>query len=118
MLNIFPEFLIPFLAPTILRIGVGATLLIQESRFIKKNHKKRDEHLVTSILLLATGILLIIGLYVQLAALYLLIDTLIRLIKPEFRKKGLNRGFYVLLAAAALSFFLSGAGAFALDVPL
>lgn len=118
MLNIFPEFLIPFLAPTILRIGVGATILVQESRIVRKYSKQRGAEFITSVFLFISGAFLIIGLYVQLAALYLLLDSIVRLAKPEYRKKGLNRGFYVLLIAAALSLFLSGAGAFAVDIPL
>ncbi|MEX0934830.1 MAG: hypothetical protein WDZ70_00705 [Candidatus Paceibacterota bacterium] len=118
MLNIFPEFLIPFLAPTILRIGVGATLFLDSSADLRKYSKKKPVEIGTSALLLIASILLIIGLATQLAALYIFIDTIVRLVKSKHRRKGRSRAFYILLAVASLSLFVSGAGAIAIDIPL
>lgn len=68
-----------------------------------------------------TGVLLIIGLYTQAAAIVAgAIMTLAVLIKwrtPSALPKNTN-DFYVILAVASLSLLFLGAGAFAIDLPL
>ena len=134
MLNPFPEFLTySLLAPFILRLVAGL-VFVDLGVFVFKNEKERwiaslSALRVPSPLLylkilglieIAGGIMLVLGFYTQIAALVLALftfaETYVEYKSPEILKR--NFVFYIMLFAIVLSLLLSGAGAFAIDLPL
>lgn len=69
---------------------------------------------------IAGGLLLLIGLWTQLAALMFVIFTGLELYVEWKAREILRRDivFYALIFAISLSLLLTGAGAYALDIPL
>lgn len=134
MLNPFPELLIySLLAPFILRVVVGLIFLDlgmllfrgEQKRWITSLSVFKIPHpekvvKVLGVIEILGGIALILGFYTQIAALVLAILTLKEAIieyrQPEVLKR--NLVFYILLFAISLSLLFSGAGAFAIDLPL
>lgn len=145
MLNPFPDilFLGAFYTPLILRATIGLVFLwaayqhafkrrgaIQESLQTKPVYpsivtpliRPFAPHLALIIALVeaALGIAFIVGFLTQVAALF----AIVILLKMLFFKKRFgpiafeSRTLYLVLIAIAISLFLSGAGAFALDIPL
>lgn len=134
MLNTFPELLsYSPLAPFILRVILGLIFLdlgILKFRSEKNRWIASFEalHLSPAAMLVSIlgaieiigGILLLVGLYTQIAALIFVVFTGTELFL-EYKEATLlkrNIVFYVLLFAIALSLLLTGAGAFAFDIPL
>jgi uncharacterized membrane protein YphA (DoxX/SURF4 family) len=141
MLNSFPQILNPFpdlltyslLAPFILRVVVGF-IFIDLGKLSLQSERKNwiisfktlglpGPEISVKIfggLQLGAGVMLLIGFYTQIAALILallvLIEGYIEYKDPSIIKR--NLVFYVLLFAILLSLLLSGAGAFAIDLPL
>ncbi len=134
MLNPFPELLTySLLAPFIIRLAVGFVFLnlgiltIKGERDVWQNsikalgipNPKRVTQILAIIQILG-GLLLIIGLYTQIAALILgilsLAETYIEYKESSILKRELF--FYILLFVSTISLLLSGAGAFAIDIPL
>ncbi len=132
MLNPFPiQFLAP-LAYFLLRVCVGFILI----RLGKTNIKLRvptstisDTHsipfpsvvfLTLGVIEIAIGILCIIGFSTQIAALCALIISLLHILKPQklMHDRTPSRIFFVLLFITSLSLFITGAGAFAIDLPI
>ena len=131
MLNPFPLQFLALLAYFILRICVGGILL-----YLGRAHLKQRSGLITvlkfpflsshhSILLLvffelALGTFIFLGAHTQYATLGVILLSLFML----FMKRATNhplippRIFYVLLIGACVSLFITGAGAFAFDLPL
>src|SRR3990167_2190796 len=134
MLNVFPSFLTySFLAPFILRIVVGLIFLdlgVLKFRTEKESWLRSFDTLgirpadlflpVYALIQIIGGILLIIGAYTQVAALAFVISTLIELYIEWKAGEVLKRDlvFYILILAISLSLLLSGAGAYAVDIPL
>jgi len=134
MLNPIPELLtLSFFAPFLLRIAVGLIFLSLGYRHIVKERaataaavNERWGQLGTffvwylGIAEIAAGLLILLGLWTQIAA---IVGAVIA-IKMLFLKKRhavLAREstlFYGLLLAVCLSLLVSGAGAFAFDLPL
>lgn len=131
MLNTFPGLLLPFLAPLLLRLGVAvafATVAYMQWR-------RRQEISQTDLPVIghngwwvwlsvavhaAVAILLVLGSYTQVAA---LLGALLSIKHafwshryPRIFPLGRAAGFLMLLIS--LSLVLSGAGAFAQDLPL
>jgi len=133
MLNVFPSLLdFSLLAPVILRIVAG--LIFVDLGYLKlRKEKARWATLYNSflfqgnllLLIIATieivgGIMLIIGLYTQIAALLLSILTFMN-VSVEFREPSFIRRdfvFYLMLLVITLSLLVTGAGLFAFDLPL
>lgn len=134
MLNPFPELLTySLLAPLILRLVAGVTF-IDLGLFVLKGEKDRwltsfkalripRAEMAVKIfgyLEIITGAMLVLGLYTQIAALILTIITFfeayIEYKEPVILKRNLI--FYILLLTITLSLLFSGAGAFAIDLPL
>ncbi|MEK7635105.1 MAG: DoxX family protein [Patescibacteria group bacterium] len=134
MLNSFPDLLdYARLAPLILRVVAGL-IFIDLGILVFKNEKERwlaslsflkipKPQLALKIigcLEIAGGIMLILGFYTQIAALVLALFTFIESYmeykEPVFLKR--NFVFYFILFAITLSLLFSGAGAFAVDLPL
>lgn len=134
MLNPFPELLTySLLAPLLLRLVVGfifvdlglLKLRGEKSRWIavfETLHLKPADFFVPlyAALQIIGGILLIIGLWTQVAALMFVIFTGTELYIEWKAKEVLKRDlvFYLLLFIISLSLLFTGAGAFAFDIPL
>ena len=134
MLNPFPELLaFTTLGPLLLRIVLGIIFL--DLGILKLKGEKgrwlasfetlgiRPADLMLTIyalLQIAGGILLILGLYTQLAALALALFSGTELYVEWKASVILKRNliFYLLLFAISLSLLLTGAGAYAFDIPL
>lgn len=134
MLNLFPDLLVySMLAPTIIRMVAG--LIFLDTGILKLRREKvrwiisleeigiSKAPLILKILGLVEivgGFLFIMGAWTQLSALVLAIFTatafFVEYKDPTILKRNLT--FYLLLLAMTLSLLFSGAGAFALDLPL
>ena len=131
--NIFPALLLPPLAPLILRIVIG--LIFIDLGFLKFRGEKQgwstsfealglrpvDLFLpLYALLQIIGGILLLIGLWTQVAALAFVVFTGIELYVEWQAREILKRDmvFYILIFTISLSLLLTGAGAYAIDIPL
>jgi uncharacterized membrane protein YphA (DoxX/SURF4 family) len=132
MLNPFPIQFLSLLAYFILRTIVGFVLLLLGYKHWK-NRKELFNILIppifpfgkiTTISLVITeliiGTMFIIGLYTQIAALILIVLSLTSLFYAKrFKHHSLpSRLSYILLLGIGLSLFITGAGAFAFDLPI
>lgn len=134
MLNPFPDLLTySLLAPFLLRVLAGF-VFINLGAMAFKNEKERwaislstlripNPKLAVKILgiiEIAGGIMFLIGFYTQIAALILALLTFseayVEYKDPAILKR--NFVFYIMLLVIMLSLLLSGAGAFAVDLPL
>ncbi len=134
MLNPFPDLLTySFFAPFLLRVILG--LITIELGFASlKSEKKEWLNIlkivkapfpkkiisVIAILQIVTGGMLFFGFYTQIAALILLAFTFTEAF-IEYKESSLLRrdiAFYLLMFIMSLSLLLTGAGAFAFDLPL
>lgn len=134
MLNPFPELLtFALLGPLILRALLGLIFIdlgLLKFRGEKQSWLASFETLglrpsslfvpLYAILQIIGGIFLIIGLWTQIAALAFVIFTGIELYIEWKARKILKRDivFYILIFVISLSLLLTGAGAFAIDIPL
>lgn len=134
MISPFPElFAFGWFAPTIIRLVLGIFFV----RFgILKLRSEKSEKLtffelagfprahmfllISAWVEIIGGLMLIAGLYTQIAAIILSMfmfgAVFIKWRKPELLKN--DAEFYVLLLAATATLIISGAGAFAFDIPL
>ncbi len=134
MLNPFPDLLTySLLAPFILRVVAGlifinlGVLLFKEEKerwFISLSTLKiPNPKLAIKIfgcIEIVGGAMFILGFYTQITALVLALltfaETYVEYKDPAILKR--NFVFYIMLLAIVLSLLLSGAGAFAIDLPL
>ncbi|QQG45892.1 MAG: DoxX family protein [Candidatus Niyogibacteria bacterium] len=133
MLNLFPGFLdYGFFAPLLLRLIVGLIFVAhgypklfggfsQTVGFFESVGIKPAKFwvFVVGVVEFFGGIALIVGFATQLAALLIAIDMLVAIWKVK-AKQGFVGGyeFDLMLLVAALSLVLTGAGAYAIDLPL
>ena len=134
MLNPFPDLLTySLLAPLILRVAAGL-IFIDLGVLLFKNEKELWTVSLSALKIprpqiaikvlgcveIIGGLMLIVGFYTQIAALVLALLTFaeayIEYKEPVFLKR--NFVFYFMLLAITLSLLFSGAGAFAIDLPL
>ena len=130
MLNLFPTLLVfGLLAPFLIRIAVAVYFLAVSISDIKRlygkkdglstkvqGHDKKSQKILAHIITWASfvgGILMFIGLYTQMAAIFLAATSLSYAIREPQK-----RVLYLLLFAMSLSLLFSGAGFFAFDLPL
>lgn len=135
MLTVFPELLaFSLFAPFILRVAIGIAFVALGAKHFGKSAVSVREELVRvfpwagslavflGIAELALGILLIVGLWTQVAALLAGIGALkLAFLKHRFSFAAVapfSISTYLLLAVISLSFLLTGAGLFAIDLPL
>jgi len=134
MLNPFPDLLTySLLAPFILRIVAGL-IFIDLGVLLFKNEKERWLISLSTLKIpnpkiavrvfggieIIGGLMLILGFYTQAAALVLALFTFAEAY-VEYKDSAIlkrNFVFYVMLLTIVLSLLLSGAGAFAIDLPL
>lgn len=134
MLNPFPDLLaFGLIAPLLLRVALSVVFIDFGWSKLTKDREKKSAFFETlglkpgayyavafGVIELAAGILLIIGLYAQIAALAALVISV-----AAYRLKGKypehfqnSRCFFFLLAVISLSLLFSGAGFLAFDLPL
>jgi uncharacterized membrane protein YphA (DoxX/SURF4 family) len=134
MLNTFPELLsYSLMGPFILRVVLGIILIdlgllklkSEKSRWISSFealHLKPAKEIVTAVGIvdIVGGLMLVIGLYTQIAALVFVIFFGIEIFIEWKDSRILKRDttFYVLVMAIAFSLLITGAGKFAFDIPL
>src|SRR3989344_8125979 len=134
MLNPFPDLLTySLLAPCILRL-ISGLIFIDLGFLAFKNEKERWIISLSTIKIpnpkiavkifgaieIVGGIMLLSGFYTQVATLILglltFAEAYVEYKDPDILKR--NFVFYIMLLAIVLSLLLSGAGAFAIDLPL
>ncbi len=134
MLNPFPDLLVySLLAPFILRVVVGL-IFVNLGILAFKNEKKSWVTSLSTLQIpkpevavkilgaieMVGGFMLLVGAYTQIAALVLglltFVEAYVEYKDPTILKR--NFVFYSLILAILLSLLLSGAGAFAIDLPL
>ena len=132
MLNIFPIQYLALFAYFILRVAVSLVLIMLGLRHWHYRHELKKVFTCTwfpmsgyaaylwPVAELAVAGFLLVGAYTQIAALLLMLMSLkLMLIRPWFPHPTIpSRLFYLLLFAIAISLFITGAGAFAFDLPL
>jgi uncharacterized membrane protein YphA (DoxX/SURF4 family) len=134
MLNIFPDALTYHqLAPLLLRVILGLLFVNLGYLELAKEAKRWERTFevlrmaparfwskALGIVEVLGGLLLIVGLYTQGAALVLalisLAEAYVEQRTPEVIKRGLV--FYILLSVISVSLILTGAGFLAFDIPL
>ena len=117
MLNPFPELLyLSLLAPFLLRIVLGITFIY----FGYERLAKKKEEKPLAIVKMAVGILFVLGLFTQVVSLVALCILGFRLVQKIRHKAFLTAGvnYYLILFVIALSLLFTGAGAWAMDLPL
>jgi len=117
MLNPFPELLyLSLLAPFLLRVLLGITFVYFGYERLSKT--KTEKGLAVAKVLI--GLLLVIGLFTQVASLLALCILGFRLVQKIRHKAFLTAGvnYYLILFVIALSLLFTGAGAWAFDLPL
>tara|TARA_B100000745_G_scaffold292683_1_gene233811 strand:+ start:1224 stop:1643 length:420 start_codon:yes stop_codon:yes gene_type:complete len=132
MLNIFPIQFLALLAYFLLRLFVGGVMLYLSTVHIKHYHRLKQDLTLpwfpfstwNTLLLIGTelsiGLSILLGVYTQLGAILLVILSIKMLF---FKKHWQHHSFpsrmtYVLLIGCGLSLFITGAGAFAFDLPI
>jgi uncharacterized membrane protein YphA (DoxX/SURF4 family) len=125
ILSVFPSlFSYTLLGIFVLRVALGLVILRLAFTTLFKINRPESWIKGTGIVLLLVGILLVIGLYTQIAALVVTLASLLAvIIKIRVRlaeHQSLSQGveYYFLLLAIAVSLLFLGAGAFAIDLPL
>ena len=118
MLSLFPSLLsFGVIAPFLLRIVLAIVVLHFAYVHVQKKHRIP---VIFGIIQGISGLLLVLGLFTQVAALVLVIIFGLLMVKQIINKAFLSDGvnYYLLLFIIALSLMLSGPGAFAFDYPL
>lgn len=132
MLNLFPIQFLALLAYFILRVITGLVLLWLAKRHFQFRHELSTILVlpifpfgkITVTILIITeiiaGALLTLGAFTQIGALLLILLSLdMLLFRQKFQHHTLpNKLTYLLLLAIGLSLFITGAGAFAFDLPI
>jgi uncharacterized membrane protein YphA (DoxX/SURF4 family) len=124
MLSLFPSLLTyERLGPLIIRVILGLTFVYFGYRHIKGRGRENISvggSKIYGTIETATAVLLIIGLYTQLAALVIAVILTARLIYKIRVKAFLSDGvnYYLLLLAMALSLLVMRSGFLSFDLPL
>jgi len=120
MLSLFPSlFTWSFISPTLIRLTLAAVLITWTYSSLRKVAATPQDKII-GIVEGVAGLLLIIGLWTQAAALFVAVDLIVRIggkIRAgKFLTQGVN--YYLILLVLALSLLVTGAGFFAIDWPL
>lgn len=129
MLNTFPNLLTYGLfAPLLLRLLLGAFLIFKSYKFFKEQNglwssgsRVQKIYRGTMIVVAISGLLLVIGLFTQIAALLVLIITGGAFVYKKQITKTLSHEdmvAYTFVLVISFSLMLSGAGFYAIDLPL
>jgi uncharacterized membrane protein YphA (DoxX/SURF4 family) len=120
MLSAFPTFLsYNQLSPFLIRLVLGFIFVFWAYRALRNVGAKMDQKAI-GIIEGVAGILLVIGLWTQVAALVVFVDLVIRLVERIMKKAFLTDGvnYYLVLLVMAISLMVTGAGWIAFDLPL
>lgn len=120
MLSLFPSLLSwNQLSPFLIRLCLGFTLIYLRYKTFRKSNVDSKEKAI-SIIESLSAVLILIGLWTQLAAIIIAVDMLIRLFFKAKSRALLTDGvnYYLILLVMAISLALTGAGFFAFDMPL
>lgn len=119
MLSLFPSLLVyELVAPLLLRLTLGAILIFWSYGKLKERRSAAAN--TVSLIEGIAGILLVIGLYTQLAALVAAIIFCVHLFKKLQTKSLFTNGvnYYFILLIISLSLLVLGPGILAFDLPL
>lgn len=119
MLSLFPSLLTyEQIAPFILRVTLGAILIFWS--YDKLRSRSHTRMTVMGILDGVAGILLVIGLYTQIAALFAVVVFFCKLLRKVQMKSFFTDGvnYYFILFIISLSLLVLGPGILAFDMPL
>jgi uncharacterized membrane protein YphA (DoxX/SURF4 family) len=119
MLNPFP---IQFLAPLtyfLLRVVLGFLIIRLGNRLLRRTPRTAASSVIAGIEIVI-GSMFILGVYTQIAAFITILLTIPVLARPHspLRVFQTNRSTTLLMCVIALSLFITGAGAFAFDLPI
>lgn len=122
MMNPFPIMFLSLLAHAVLRVVAGSILIVLGIRRQQTLHEHPQAPWIllalVSLTEIVVGAMLIAGFMTQIAALVLLGYGLLTIaLHRRVRDYVPTLPTYVLLVGIALSLFITGAGAFAFDVP-
>lgn len=118
VLSVFPIMFLALLAHAIVRIVAGAFLLSVAWRTARSTEGRRMARILFALLESALGILLCIGYYTQPTALALALSTIVCLLFHKHLPTYVpSRSNCFLLLGISLSLVITGAGAFAIDMP-
>jgi len=120
MLSIFPHlFTWSLVSPLLIRLTLGGVFLHWSYKGLKES-KGKPKSKILGIVGGIAGILLVIGLYTQLAAIVAILIlgfcTIKKMREGKFFTDGVN--YYFLLLVMAVSLLFTGAGFWAFDLPL
>ena len=120
MLSVFPGLLsYQMFSPLLIRLVLASILIFWSYRVLFQSKPKIDGKII-ALIEGVSGILLIIGLYTQIAALVVVIYFVFKLFQKykegALLTKGIN--YYLILLVLAISLLLTGPGAWAFDFPL
>ena len=120
MLSVFPSLLsYSQLSPFLIRIALGVIFIYWTYKILRNTNNEAKTKAIALIEGVA-GVLLVIGLWTQVAALVAIIDLGIRLVQKIMKKSFLTDGvnYYLVLLVMAVSLIVTGAGWLAFDLPL
>jgi putative oxidoreductase len=118
MLSLFPTLLSwQEVSPLIIRVVLGAVFLFWAYKALKGFAGPSTNKKIAAIIELIVGVLLVIGLWTQAAAIVAAINLIIRLIERAQKKAFLTDGvnYYLILLVLSLSLIVTGAGIWAID---
>jgi len=127
ILNPLPELLsFAFITPLLLRIVIGAYFLEQFSTIIHTKYISKKEVKIKNVFKYLIGVktlsamAIITGFYTQIAVLILIVATIIDIIlEKKIKKLGKAKlQLYIFIITILLSLLITGAGFFAIDMPL
>lgn len=121
MLTIFPSLLaFEQLAPTLVRITLAIILIHWAYKGLSVDKKKLTPIKIVHTLEGIAGLMLFFGLWTQIGALIVIVDMIVKLYHKVTKKAFLTDGvnYYFLVLILALTLLVTGAGLFAMDLPL
>jgi uncharacterized membrane protein YphA (DoxX/SURF4 family) len=118
MNTLFPEllFLGPFFAPALIRIALACIFLFFAWSWYKEKRSDASSR-IRLVLFTLSGVLLFLGFATQLAALLAFLLAIDAFFFKTDRKPLIPKLALILIAVMALSLIVTGAGAFAIDLP-
>ncbi len=120
MLSIFPSLLSwGEVSPLLIRLALGL-VFVHWAYVAFRKHGADSQTKIISIIEGIAGLLIVVGLWTQVATLILAIDLVVRLIKKIQAKSFLTDGvnYYLILLILSLSLLVTGAGILSVDLPL
>lgn len=119
-LSLFPSLLTwQMVSPLLIRLVLGAVFVYRAYRSLARG-SATVQGKILAIAEAIAGVLLVVGLWTQAAALFAAIDLIWQLVgrimKKAFLTDGIN--YYLILLVMALSLLFTGPGFLAFDLPL